>query len=244
MHIIPAIDIKDGACVRLYQGDFAQATVYGTDPAEMARRWVEQGATRLHVVDLDGAKAGHPVNMDAVRAIVQAAGVPVQLGGGLRNEADIAAALDAGVVRVILGTVAVRDPAFVERMIERFDSSIIVGVDANDGRVATSGWTELEQTQAAELVERMAQIGVQRIIYTDIARDGTLTEPNYAATGALVRPGGPAIIASGGIAHTDHLVRLAALGVEGAIVGRALYTGAMTLPGALAALRPGEGEVL
>jgi phosphoribosylformimino-5-aminoimidazole carboxamide ribotide isomerase len=244
MELLPAIDIKDGACVRLYQGDFAQATVYGTDPAEMAHRWVEQGAARMHVVDLDGAKAGHPVNMDAVRAIVRAAGVPVQLGGGLRSEADIAAALDAGVARVILGTIAVRDPAFVEQMVGRFGSSIIVGVDANNGRVATSGWTELEHIQAADLVDRMAQIGVQRIIYTDIARDGTLTEPNYTATAALVRPGGPAIIASGGIAHTDHLVRLAALGVEGAIVGRALYTGAITLPGALAVLRSGEGEVL
>jgi phosphoribosylformimino-5-aminoimidazole carboxamide ribotide isomerase len=244
MELLPAIDIKDGMCVRLYQGDFAQATVYGTDPAEMARRWVEQGASRLHVVDLDGAKAGHPVNMKAVQAIVRAAGVPVQLGGGLRNEAGIAAALDAGVARVILGTVAVRDPVFVERMIGRFGSRIIVGVDANDGRVATSGWTELEHMQAADLVGHMAQIGVQRIIYTDIARDGTLTEPNYVATAALIHPGGPAIIASGGIAQTDHLVRLAALGVEGAIVGRALYTGAITLPGALAVLRAGEGEVL
>lgn len=239
MHIIPAIDLKDGLCVRLYQGDFAQTTVYGTDPTQIARRWVAEGATHLHVVDLDGAKAGYPVNTGAIRAIVEAVPVPVQLGGGLRTEADVAAALAVGVRRVILGTVAVQDPAFVEQMVARFGDAIIVGVDARDGWVATAGWTETTQMQATELIARMAGLGVQRIIYTDISRDGTLTEPNYAATGALVRPDGPAIVASGGIAQIDHLVRLAALGVEGAIVGRALYTGAIVLPAAIDALRRG-----
>jgi phosphoribosylformimino-5-aminoimidazole carboxamide ribotide isomerase len=240
MHIIPAIDLKDGQCVRLYQGDFDQATIYGNDPADMARRWVAQGATRLHVVDLDGARAGQPANTDAIAAIVNAVPVPVQLGGGLRSESSIAAALAIGVERVILGTVAVRDPAFVEQMITRFGSSIIVGIDARDGRAAVSGWTELEHIQATDLVDRMALAGVQRIIYTDISRDGTLTEPNYEATSALVRPGGPAIIASGGIAHINHLIRLAHLGVEGAIVGRALYTEAIVLPAAINALRGGK----
>lgn len=244
MELIPAIDLKDGACVRLYQGDFAQATIYGTDPATVARRWAAEGATRLHVVDLDGARAGHPVNMDAVRAIVAAVrtargglGVPVQLGGGLRTETDVAAALAAGVARVILGTAAVHDPNLVALLIARFGSGIIVGIDARDGLVATAGWTELATVQATDLVEQMAGLGVQRIIYTDIARDGTLTEPNYAATSALVRLGGPAIIASGGIASINHLHRLAALGVEGAIIGRALYTGDIALPAALQALQ-------
>jgi phosphoribosylformimino-5-aminoimidazole carboxamide ribotide isomerase len=243
MEIIPAIDLKEGACVRLYQGDFAQATVYGTDPAAMARRWVEAGATRLHVVDLDGARAGAPVNTEAVRAIVEAAGVPVQLGGGLRSEEAIAAALATGVARVILGTAAVQSPAFVAQMVARFGEHIIVGVDAHEGRVATAGWTEVGDVQASTLVDQMGRAGVQRIIYTDISRDGTLTEPNYEATGALVRADGPAIIASGGIAHTDHLLRLAALGAEGAIVGRALYTGAIVLPAAIQALRTGASHV-
>ncbi len=243
MEIIPAIDLKEGVCVRLYQGDFAQATVYDSDPAAAARRWVEQGAARLHVVDLDGAKAGHPVNTAAVQAIVQAAGVPVQLGGGLRSEADVEAALALGVSRVILGSAAVHNPAFVERMAIRFGSSIIVGVDARDGRVATDGWTDLAHVQATDLVARMAAAGVQRIVYTDISRDGTLSEPNYAATGALVQHGGPAIIASGGIAQIDHLLQLATLGVEGAIVGRALYTGAIALPMAIEALRKRKNYV-
>lgn len=237
MELIPAIDLKDGKCVRLYQGDFAQATIYAESPVTMARQWAAQGAPRLHVVDLDGARAGRPINTDAVLAIVQAVDVPVQLGGGLRNDDDIAAALALGVQRVILGTAAVRDLPLIERMIDRFGDRIIVGVDARNGQVATTGWTELAAVQATSLVEQMARVGIRRIIYTDIARDGTLTEPNYAATAALVRPDGPAIIASGGIAHVDHLVRLVATGVEGAIVGRALYTGAIDLPHALAALR-------
>jgi phosphoribosylformimino-5-aminoimidazole carboxamide ribotide isomerase len=242
MELIPAIDIKDGACVRLYQGDYDQATLYGTDPAAMARRWVAEGASRLHLVDLDGAKAGEPINLSAVRAIVQAVQVPTQLGGGLRTLDAIEAVLAAGVSRVILGTVAVRDPQLVAQAVARFGAQIIVGIDARDGRVATSGWTELADVQASELAQHMAAVGVARIIYTDIARDGTLTEPNYAATAALVRPGGPAIIASGGIAQTDHLLRLAACGVEGAIVGRALYTNAIALPAALAALRERETD--
>lgn len=242
MEIIPAIDLKDGACVRLYQGDFEQATVYGSDPAAMARHWADQGATRLHVVDLDGARTGHPVNTAAIEAIVRAVDVPVQLGGGLRNETAIASALHTGVERVILGTAAVQDPALIERVAASFGARIIVGVDARDGWVATAGWTEVAQIQATDLIAQMAERGVQRIIYTDISRDGTLTEPNYAATGALVRADGPAIIASGGIAHLDHLLRLAALGVEAAIVGRALYTESIMLPVALEALRRGEGN--
>ena len=239
IELIPAIDIKDGRCVRLYQGDFQQATVYGDDPGAMAKRWASQGATRLHIVDLDGAKAGRPVNTDSVLAIVQAAGIPVQLGGGLRRPADIEAVFDLGVERVILGTVAVEDSELVERMVMRYGDRIVVGIDARDGWVATAGWLTTAKVRATELTAQMATLGVQRVIYTDIARDGTLTEPNYEAMAELIGPNMPAIIASGGVAEIDQLHRLAKLGVEGAIIGKALYTGAIELPAALAALREG-----
>ena len=237
MDIIPAIDIKDGKCVRLYQGDFARVTVYDHDPPAVARRWVEQGARMLHVVDLDGAKAGHPVNADAILAIVQAVDVPVQIGGGLRDEKAVLAALGLGVARVVLGTAAVEQPDLVARLVERYGEEIAVGVDARDGIVATAGWTEQAQVAAPELIDHMAAIGVRRFIYTDISRDGTLTEPNYAATAALVRPDGPAIIASGGVGKLEHLLRLSTIGVEAVVVGRALYTGDLSLPEALEALK-------
>ncbi|HWQ12659.1 MAG TPA: 1-(5-phosphoribosyl)-5-[(5-phosphoribosylamino)methylideneamino]imidazole-4-carboxamide isomerase [Roseiflexaceae bacterium] len=236
MEIIPAIDIKDGQCVRLYQGDFEQLTVYDDDPVAVARRWVEQGARRLHVVDLDGARMGHPVHADVITAVVRAAGVPVQLGGGLRDEATVRMALGLGVERVILGTAAVHAPELIALLVERYGEAIVVGVDARDGLVATAGWVDTEQVQAAELVERMSALGVRRFVYTDISRDGTLSAPNYSATAALVRPGGPAIIASGGVGRVEHLRRLAAIGCEGAVVGRALYTGALSLREALSAL--------
>lgn len=237
MQIIPSIDIKDGKCVRLYQGDFERLTIYSDDPAAMARRWVEQGAQMLHVVDLDGARAGHPVNTHIILEIVQSAGVPVQIGGGLRDEPAVLAALELGVARVVLGTAAVLQPDLIERLVSRYGDEIAIGVDARNGIVATAGWTEASQVTAPELVAHMAALGVRRIIYTDIARDGTLTEPNFAATGALVRAGGPAIIASGGVGKLDHLRRLAALGVEAAIVGKAFYTGDISLPKAIGTLQ-------
>jgi phosphoribosylformimino-5-aminoimidazole carboxamide ribotide isomerase len=236
MYIIPAIDIKDGLCVRLYQGDFEQATVYDRDPVAVAQRWVEQGATRLHIVDLDGAKQGQPANIYAVKEILHSVSIPIEFGGGLRTEQDVDTILSSGAAYAILGTVAVRNPQLVERLIRRYGNRIIVGIDARDGYVATDGWTEVEQVQAIELVKDMAHLGVEQIIYTDIARDGTLTEPNYAATEALVRLDGPAIIASGGISHQQHLMQLASIGVYGAIIGRALYTGAINLPAAIQAL--------
>lgn len=237
MEIIPAIDIKDGRCVRLYQGDFRQVTVYGDDPVAVAQRWVEQGAPRLHLVDLDGARSGHPVHSEIIRAITQSVGIPVQLGGGLRSSEAVERALDLGVERVVLGTVAVHDPDLIARLVQQFGDAIVVAIDARDGMVATAGWTETAQISTVDLLERMSLLGVRRIIYTDISRDGTLSEPNVSATGMLVRPGGPAIIASGGISTLDHLRRLAAVGVEGAIVGRALYTGDLSLPESLAALQ-------
>jgi phosphoribosylformimino-5-aminoimidazole carboxamide ribotide isomerase len=237
MYIIPAIDIKDGKCVRLYQGDFERLTIYDDDPTAVARRWVEQGAQMLHVVDLDGARVGHPVNTHIILEIVRSVGVPVQIGGGLRDEPAVLAALGLGVARVVLGTAAVQQPDLIERLVARYGDEIAVGVDARNGIVATAGWTEQSQVTALDLVAHMATLGVRRVIYTDISRDGTLSEPNYAATGALVRPGGPMIIASGGVGKLEHLRQLAEIGVEAAIVGKALYTGDIHLAEAIEMLR-------
>ncbi|HYF65331.1 MAG TPA: 1-(5-phosphoribosyl)-5-[(5-phosphoribosylamino)methylideneamino]imidazole-4-carboxamide isomerase [Herpetosiphonaceae bacterium] len=236
MELIPAIDLRDGRCVRLVQGDFDQTTVYGDDPAEVARRWEAAGATRIHVVDLDGAKAGRPTQTATVAAIVRAVGVPVQLGGGLRDQAAVDTAFELGVSDVILGTAAVRDPEWLAELVARYGKAITVGIDARNGVVATEGWLASSRHRATDLADQMARIGVARIIYTDISRDGTLSEPNYAQTAALVQPGGPAIIASGGIARVEHLQKLAEYGIAGAIVGTALYTGHIDLAGALATL--------
>lgn len=234
MEIIPAIDLKDGRCVRLYQGDFAQMTVYADDPVAVARAWQAQGATRLHLVDLDGARAGRPQNVDAVLAITQAVQIPVQLGGGLRREEDVEAALALGVERVIIGTAAIAETELVARLLNRFGEQIVIGIDARNGMVATDGWTVTSTVAATTLAAQMAALGARRIIYTDISRDGALSGPNFTALTELIRADGPAIIASGGIATLDHVRRLAQLGVEGAIIGKALYVGAISLPEALA----------
>ena len=236
MELIPAIDLRDGRCVRLVQGDFDQTTVYGDDPVAVAQRWEAAGATRIHVVDLDGAKAGRPTQTDTVAAIVRAVGVPVQLGGGLRDQAAVETAFGLGVADVILGTAAVRDPEWLAELVARYGKAITVGIDARNGVVATEGWLASSRHRATDLADQMARIGVTRIIYTDISRDGTLSEPNYAQTAALVRPDGPAIIASGGIARFEHLQKLAEYGIAGAIVGTALYTGHIDLASALATL--------
>lgn len=235
--LYPAIDIHEGRCVRLTQGDFATANVYDESPANAARRWVAEGATHLHVVDLDGAKAGHPVNTAAIEAIAKAVQIPIQLGGGIRTHADVATVRALGVTRVIIGTKAVQDAQFVADLVATHGDAIIVGVDARDGLVQTAGWLAGSKVQASSLVAHMAELGVARIIYTDISRDGTLSEPNYEATAALLSPNGPKIIASGGVSHTNQLVTLARLGVHGAVVGRALYTGAIQLKDALHSLQ-------
>jgi phosphoribosylformimino-5-aminoimidazole carboxamide ribotide isomerase len=237
MQIIPAIDIKDGRCVRLYQGKYDDVTVFDHDPVAVARRWEQLGAQRVHVVDLDGAKAGRPVNAQIVFAIVRAVQVPVQLGGGLRDIGTVESALNLGVERAILGTAAVRDPQLIATLVKRYGERLVVGVDARDGMVAAQGWTETSQVAAKDLVQRMADVGVRTIIYTDISRDGTLEGPNIAATAELVQHGGPDIIASGGVARTDDLIALAHTGAAGVIVGKALYTGAIDLPQALGALK-------
>ena len=237
MQVIPAIDLRGGKCVRLYQGDYARETVYSDDPLETALRWVDMGAKRLHIVDLDGAKEGRPANLAAVERIARATDAPLHLGGGIRDLATARAAVAAGASRVMLGTAAVEDADLIRALLAELGAErVIVSVDAKDGRVALRGWTESSGALATELVDDMARLGVVRFLYTDISRDGTLTEPNFAATEALAARAGISVIAAGGIARVEHLARLAALGAEGAIVGRAIYTGDIDLRAAVAAV--------
>ena len=235
MDVIPAVDIRGGRCVRLYQGDYEQETVFADDPTEVARGWQQRGARRLHIVDLDGARDGVPANRDTIVRIIGEARVPVQIGGGIRSLEMIAGYVDAGADRIVLGTSAVRDEALMRDAVARFGERIAVSIDARDGLVATDGWTKGTTTPATDAIRRLAALGVARFIYTDVGRDGTLTEPNYGALEEIVRAAGVPVIAAGGIAKVEHLARLAALGVEGAIVGRALYTGDIELEAALAA---------
>lgn len=227
MNLYPAIDLKNGACVRLEQGDMARATVFNTDPAAQARAWAEAGFTWLHLVDLDGAFAGKPMNAAAVRAIRQAITLPIQLGGGIRDEATIEAWLDAGITRVILGTIAVRDPDLVKRAARRWPGQVVVGIDARGGRVAVEGWAEASELAAADLAGRFVDAGVAAIVYTDIDRDGLLKGVNVEATAALARAVPIPVIASGGVAVVEDITRLKQSGapIDGAILGRALYAG-------------------
>lgn len=243
MDVIPAIDILGGQCVRLYQGDYAQAQTFGEDPVAMAQHWERQGAGRLHVVDLDGAKQGHPVNLDVIQAIAQTLSIPVQVGGGLRSVEHVAQLLDRGVQRCILGTVAVEQPDLVKQLCDRFPGRIVLGIDARDGWVATRGWLETSQIRALDLAQTLSPLGLAAIIYTDIHRDGTLQGPNLDALRELAEPLSIPVIASGGVSSlTDllTLLRLEPLGVSGAIVGRAIYTGHLVLKEAIAAVGPGR----
>jgi phosphoribosylformimino-5-aminoimidazole carboxamide ribotide isomerase len=234
MEIIPAVDIKGGKCVRLYQGDYSKETVFSEDPVAVALNWQAQGASRLHLIDLDGAASGEPLNIDIVEAIVKRVNLSVQLGGGIRDEAIVAKMLDIGVNRVILGTVAIENPDMVKRLCQKYGDAIIVGIDARDGRVATHGWQKGTEVTALELGRSMADAGVRRLIYTDIIRDGTLTEPDFESISEMVKGVNLSIIAAGGISALDHLRKLRELRVEGAILGRALYTGDVILREALA----------
>ncbi len=236
MEVIPAIDLRGGRCVRLYQGDFGRETVFSEDPLAVARQWQQQGATRLHLVDLDGAAQGNPVNLDIIAAIVAQSEIPVQVGGGVRSSATAEKLLSLGVERVVIGTAAVRNPDLVRQLCQGGGSPrVVVAVDARDGLVAVQGWLEETSVTAVELGQRMAELGVARLLYTDISRDGTLSEPNFSANAQLVESTGLAILASGGVASLDHITELARIGAEGVIVGRALYTGDLELPTAIAA---------
>jgi phosphoribosylformimino-5-aminoimidazole carboxamide ribotide isomerase len=234
MEIIPAIDLRGGKAVRLYQGDYAQETVFDEDPIAVARRWQEQGAPRIHIVDLDGARHGRPFQADIVAGIANAVSVPVQVGGGIRTLDQIETLLNVGVDRVVLGTVAVEEPELVQAACLRFAQAIVVGIDARDGKVAVRGWREGSSVDALELARALSEAGVPRFVHTDIARDGTLQGPNLQAMEAFVQAIAPkAVIASGGVSSVGDIKRLAATGVEGVIIGRALYTGAVSLPEAL-----------
>ena len=237
MILYPAIDLKDGQCVRLLRGDMDAATVFGSDPAAQARAFQDAGAQWLHLVDLNGAFAGRPVNDAAVRAILGAVDIPAQLGGGIRDMATIDAWLGAGLARVILGTVAVENPDLVRDAAAAHPGRIAVGIDARGGRVATRGWAEETQIDATDLARRFEDAGVAAIIYTDIDRDGAMAGPNIAATEALARAVSIPVIASGGVSSMADLTALRDTKViAGAISGRALYDGAIDLTQALAAL--------
>lgn len=237
MILYPAIDLKDGNCVRLLRGDMEAATVFGTDPAAQARAFQDAGAEWLHLVDLNGAFAGKPVNAAAVEAILAATSIPTQLGGGIRDMATIEAWLNRGLTRVILGTVAVEDPDLVHQAAAAFPGRIAVGIDARAGRVATRGWATETDIDATDLARRFQDAGVAAIIYTDIDRDGAMGGPNIAATEALARAVTIPVIASGGVSSLADLTALAQTGViAGAISGRALYDGAIDLKQALQSL--------
>jgi phosphoribosylformimino-5-aminoimidazole carboxamide ribotide isomerase len=239
--LIPAIDLKDSECVRLKQGRMEDATVYGSNPAEMAQRWFDQGAQRLHLVDLNGAFAGKPVNDDAIRSICKISGdIPVQIGGGIRNSDTIAAYLDAGITYCIIGSQAVREPEFVRQACREFPGHIIVGLDARDGKVAVDGWADTAEVLAVDLAKEFADAGVSSIVYTDISRDGMLSGCNVEATAELAAACGIPVIASGGIKDISDIEQLLAVrqqGVAGSILGRSIYEGTLDLQQAAALVK-------
>jgi phosphoribosylformimino-5-aminoimidazole carboxamide ribotide isomerase len=242
MLIVPAIDLKGGKCVRLLRGEMDAETVYGDDPVAVGQRWVSEGAEYLHVVDLDGAVSGHAVNGTAIAALCQTLPIPIEVGGGVRSSERAAELLERGADRAIFGTAALADPDVVRAACERFPGRIAVGIDARDGRVAVQGWTKTSTTSAIDLARRAEDFGACRIIYTDISRDGTQQGVNVAATVAIAEAVEIPVTASGGVgslADIEALMAAGAPGIDAVIVGRALYTGAVHLPAALAAARGG-----
>jgi phosphoribosylformimino-5-aminoimidazole carboxamide ribotide isomerase len=239
MLLIPAIDLKDGKCVRLQQGDMSASTTFGDDPAAMAQRWLDAGARRLHLVDLNGAFAGRPINENAVKAILRVVGdrIPVQLGGGLRDLDTIERFLDDGLSYVIIGTAAVKSPGFLKDACSAFGGHVIVGLDAKDGKVATDGWSKLTGHEVIDLAKKFEDYGVEGVIYTDIGRDGMLTGINIEATVKLAQSLSIPVFASGGLSGIADIERLCAVesdGVEGVICGRSIYTGALDFAAAQA----------
>jgi phosphoribosylformimino-5-aminoimidazole carboxamide ribotide isomerase len=236
MEIIPAIDIRGGKCVRLYQGDYSQQIVFDEDPAAVALRWQAQGAHWLHIVDLDGVAEGEPRNVAIVEKIVSKSDLLVELGGGIRREGVVEELLQKGISRIILGTAAIENPELVSKLCRRFGEAIVVGLDARDGKVAVHGWQKDTDIDVLQLAREMVEAGVRRFIYTDVKRDGTLTEPNFDVVRELVSQLNVPVIAAGGVSKVEHLRRLKELGVEGAIVGKALYTGDIDLREAINSL--------
>jgi phosphoribosylformimino-5-aminoimidazole carboxamide ribotide isomerase len=237
MLIYPAIDLLNGRCVRLRQGDYSRETAFSDDPAAVARRWVELGADRLHVVDLDGAKLGKPVNGPVIRQIVEAAGVPCQLGGGLRTDDDLSAAFDWGVRWAVLGTKALQSPDWVRAAATRHPDRVVLGVDARDGFVATDGWLNVSRVKSVDLARQVSDAPLAAVVYTDIARDGMMSGPNFDALGEMSAAVELPVIASGGVSTLEHVKRLADAGTFGCIIGRALYEETLNLSDVLALAR-------
>lgn len=235
MRIWPAIDLRDGRCVRLQQGDYARETVFGDDPVAMAERWVREGAECLHLVDLDGARDGRPTNLPSLRAIAAAVDVPCQVGGGVRDEATLAELLAAGVRQVVVGTRALREPEWFRGLCRQYPERLVLGLDARDGLVATDGWLATSLTRAVELAAALDGEPLAAIVYTDIAKDGMLAGPNLPALEELIAAVRTPVIASGGVTTAEDVARVAAAGAAGAIIGRALYEDRLTLPDALRA---------
>lgn len=242
MRLFPAIDLKEGKAVRLLQGRMEDATVYADYPVEVARNFKDQGAEFLHVVDLDGAFAGKPVNDAVIRELIQSSGLRVQVGGGIRSLERIEELLDLGVERVILGTVAVRNPELVQKAVGRYGEAIVVGIDAKDGLVAVQGWAEKTEMKVLDLALEMKEVGVRHLVFTDISRDGMLQGPNIQSTVELARVSGLQVVASGGVSRIEDLMLLQeeasrGVSIEGAIIGKALYAGAFSLSEALKVVR-------
>lgn len=240
MRIYPAIDIKDGHCVRLLQGRFADETIYGDDPAAQAKKWESLGGEYIHVVDLDGARSGLGKNAEVIKKICASVSVPVQTGGGIRSLEDIEARIDSGVSRVIIGTKAVSDKNFVKAAVEKYGEKIVIGIDAKNGFVATDGWEKTSGFTAVGFAKEMEALGVQTIVYTDIATDGTLKGPNVPAMTEMAASVKCNVIASGGIGSVSDIRSLKDSGVEGIIIGRALYTKNIALPEAVSAAKKSE----
>jgi phosphoribosylformimino-5-aminoimidazole carboxamide ribotide isomerase len=235
MELWPAIDLRGGKCVRLVQGDYARETVFGNDPAAMARRWVAEGARQLHLVDLDGARDGHAVNHEAVAAIIRAVDVPCELGGGIRDEATVRDWLGLGLARLVVGTQAIKHPDWFRAMGRQYPGRLALGIDARDGRVATDGWRETSAVDAVDLAREFASEPLAAIIYTDIAKDGMMSGPNGPAMAAMAAAVPVPVVASGGVTTADDVRQLAHTGVAGCIIGRALYEGTLKLSEAFAA---------
>ena len=233
MQIWPAIDVRAGKCVRLKQGDYQRETIFSDDPAAVARQWVAQGATCLHLVDLDGARDGQVLNGPVIASIVAAVNVPCQIGGGIREEASIRALLELGLSRLVLGTQAIRQPDWFRQMVRRYPGRLVLGIDARQGRVATDGWLQTSSLTATEVAGWFAEEPIAGVVYTDISQDGMLSGPNFAAMTEMKAAVSCPVIASGGVACTEDVRRLAALGLDGCIIGRALYEGRVRLADAL-----------
>lgn len=243
MRLYPAIDIIGGQCVRLVQGDYSQKTTFAENPVEVALRWQEEGGEFLHIVDLDGAKSGGMNNFETISRIADTLSIPIEVGGGIRDMHAVEKMLQAGAARVILGTSALRDAEFVKNAVKAFGEKIVVGIDAKDGKVAVSGWEEVSSKSALDFAKEMEQCGVQTLIYTDIATDGMLKGPNLTAMREMAAHVAVDVVASGGVSSVADLQALKETGVEGAIIGKALYTGAVRLKDAIEKIRGKEKDI-